>query len=119
MRKLLNFIVLLPVGIILIALSVANRHSVRFSFDPLNPESPFLSFSMPFFVYLFLALLVGMLIGGMATWWTQGRHRKELKSVRAENYRLDREMNVLKDQTKQEPAEYAPGLPSVSKDRAA
>lgn len=119
MRKLLNFVVLLPVGIVLIALSVANRHSVRFSLDPLNLESPFFSFSMPFFVYLFLALLAGMLIGGMATWWTQGRHRKELKSVRAENYRMDREMNALKDLTQTAPAEYAPGLPAVSKDRAA
>ena len=54
LKKLVNIIVLIPVGVILIVLSVANRQSVTLALNPFRPEDSVLSVSAPFFVFLFL-----------------------------------------------------------------
>ncbi len=76
MKKLVSALILLPVAIALIILSVANRHEVMFNFDPINPQQPFLAVTQPFFVFLFAAVLTGMVIGSLATWLSQGKYRK-------------------------------------------
>lgn len=69
-------LVFVPLAIILIALAVANRASVAFTVDPFNPGNPALTYTLPFFVFLFAALALGMIIGSLATWFRQGRYRK-------------------------------------------
>ena len=58
MRKLFNYLFLLPLAVLLILFSVANRQSVQLSLDPLNAETPALSVNLPLFVVIFLALLI-------------------------------------------------------------
>ncbi|MET3661828.1 DUF1049 domain-containing protein [Aquamicrobium ahrensii] len=69
-------IVFVPLAIVLIALAVANRGPVAFTVDPFNPGNPALTYTLPFFVFLFAALALGMVIGSLATWFRQGRYRK-------------------------------------------
>ncbi len=44
---------------------------------------------MPLFIFLFLALAIGMIVGSLATWVKQGRYRKlaRQRGVEAENLR--------------------------------
>jgi len=114
MRKLLNYILLLPVAIVLILLSVANRQWTRFSLDPLNSESPALFVDLPLFVYLFVALLLGMLLGGFLVWRTQGKHRRALREKSFEVTKLKREQDRA-DVTPAGGAEIAPGLPVATR----
>ncbi len=37
-KKLINLVILLPIAIILIVLSVANRHAVTLSLNPFEPS---------------------------------------------------------------------------------
>ncbi|MGI9350410.1 MAG: LapA family protein [Rhizobiaceae bacterium] len=115
MRKLFNYLFLVPLAIILILLSVANRQLVRFSLDPLNSEIPALSLTLPLFVFLFLALVFGMLIGGFLVWLSQGKHRKALREKTSEASRLNhgQEANAGQDATNR--PEIAPGLPVASR----
>ena len=76
LNRLLLIIVFVPLAIILIALAVANRGLVAFTLDPFHPGNPALTLNLPFFVFLFVALLVGVLIGSAATWFRQGRFRR-------------------------------------------
>lgn len=76
LNRLLTVVVIIPVAIVLIALAVANRTAVPFTLDPFNPGNPGLTATMPLFVLLFLALLLGVVIGSFATWLKQGRYRK-------------------------------------------
>lgn len=69
-------VIFVPLAIILVALAVANREMVSFTFDPFNPGNPAMTLRMPMFVLLFLALGLGMIVGSMATWFKQGRYRK-------------------------------------------
>jgi uncharacterized integral membrane protein len=78
-KRLVNVIVLLPIAIVLIVLSVANRQSVTLALNPFRPEDSVLSVTAPFFVYLFLAVIFGLVIGSLATWFTQGKHRKRAR----------------------------------------
>jgi uncharacterized integral membrane protein len=74
--RLVKLLVLVPVAILLVVLSVANRHSVTLALNPFQPDDKVLSLTLPFFIYLFLAVILGVVIGSMATWFSQGKHRK-------------------------------------------
>lgn len=76
LTRFLLVVVVVPVAVILIALAVANRAFVPFTLDPFNPGNPALTIQMPFFIYLFLALIIGVVIGGLATWLRQGTYRR-------------------------------------------
>ncbi len=69
-------LVFVPLAIVLVALAVANRMPVAFTVDPFNPGNPALTYTLPFFVFLFAALALGIIIGSLATWFRQGRYRK-------------------------------------------
>lgn len=84
MKKILSLVVLVPVGLALIVLSVANRQPVTLRLDPFNEAAPALALTWPFFAFLFGALLVGMLVGAAATWLGQGRHRAGERQQRAQ-----------------------------------
>jgi len=78
-RKLVNIVILLPVAVVLIALSIANRGPVTLALNPFAPNDSVLSITGPFFVFLFVALMVGIVVGGIATWFTQGKYRKRAR----------------------------------------
>ena len=116
MKKLFNFIFLLPLGIFLILISVANRQFVRFSLDPLSVDTPALSIELPLFVLLFVALILGLLLGGMLVWISQGKHRKALREKSYEANQLKQEKDRAVESTAADPnGEIAPGLPMVSR----
>ncbi|WP_275787963.1 DUF1049 domain-containing protein [Pararhizobium gei] len=80
MKKLVKILVLVPVSIVLIVLSVANRQIVTLALNPFDPADSVLSASAPFFVFLFLAVIAGMIIGSFATWFSQAKYRKRARS---------------------------------------
>lgn len=101
LKRILWLLIAFPAAALLITLAVANRHSVRLVLDPFRPETPVLSVVMPFYGYLFGALLIGVLLGGTATWLSQGRWRRvarvrsgEAKRWQAEADRLMRERDA-------------------------
>ncbi len=73
LKKIVTLVILVPLGILLIVLSVANRQTVTLALNPFRPEDTVLSLTAPFFLFLMLSLILGMLIGSLATWWTQGK----------------------------------------------
>lgn len=109
LARLVVVLVLIPVAIILIALTVANRDIVAFTLDPFNPGSQALTFHAPLFVFLYLALLTGLVLGGLATWFTQRKYRK-----RARNY--SRQVTALSKsdngRTTATPKSASPALPA-------
>lgn len=82
LKKLVALFILLPAAIIVIALCLANRAPVTLALNPFVPEDPVLSVSAPFFVYLLVAVMVGVVLGGCATWFGQGRYRRRARKER-------------------------------------
>jgi uncharacterized integral membrane protein len=95
LRRALKYLLALPVAIILITLAVINRHGVPLVLDPFRPEAPVLSVLLPFYVYLFGMLLIGIAIGGAAVWLTQARWRRTARRRAAEAQRWQAEAGRL------------------------
>lgn len=98
-RKTISFLVLVPLGLVIVALAVANRQMVTVSFDPFNAAAPAFVLHAPLFVLVFVLVIAGVIIGGIASWLKQGKHRRavrrtegELRSAREEIDRLRREL---------------------------
>lgn len=106
LNRVLIVVVLVPLAVILIALAVANRMPVAFTLDPFNPGNPGLTLQLPLFVMLFLALGLGLILGSFATWWKQGRYRKEARNKSREVQTLIHEIGQRK------PAPPAPAVPA-------
>jgi uncharacterized integral membrane protein len=102
LRRIVWLLAAFPIAVILIALLIANRHSVQLILDPFRPENPALALTMPLSVCIWLSLLVGVLIGSLATWLRQSRWRRSARlraqeSIRwqSEADRLARERDVM------------------------
>lgn len=115
MKRFIKYLFLVPLAVILVLLSVANRTPTVFSLDPLNQEAPAIAFELPFFVYLFIALILGMLLGSFLTWLSQGKHRRALRETAYEANQLKQEKASTREnpETGKSP-EIAPGLPLIS-----
>jgi uncharacterized integral membrane protein len=96
MRRFLTYILLIPLAIVIVALSVANRAPVTFSLDPIGSVAPGWSATGPLYVFLFVAVIVGIVIGGIAAWLRQGRWRHAARAERAANERLRSEIGRLR-----------------------
>ena len=80
MARFVKLVVAVPVAILLVAFAIANRQMVKVSFDPFSdPSASASSVVVPLFVLLFIALIVGTFLGGVATWIGQGRRRRRLR----------------------------------------
>lgn len=100
-KKIVNLLVLLPIGIILIIFCVANRQIATLAFNPFRPEDQVLSLSAPLFVFLFVTLILGMVIGSAATWFTQGRHRRRARTEAREAVRWQAEADRHRNRAEQ------------------
>ncbi len=96
MAKFVSWFLGLPIAIIIVALSVANRHSVRISFDPINVSSPFMSFEIPLYLLMLLTVILGIVVGGASSWLNQSKWRKAAREARHEMSEMRSESLALK-----------------------
>ncbi len=114
MKRLLAWLFGLPSLIILLLFALANRHMVTLSLDPLTPEDPVIALTMPLWAVLFLGILLGLLAGGVATWFRQSKWRKQARTCRRdlEMERLARKR--LEERAAQAAPVAAPAAPSAA-----
>lgn len=106
MRRIVFYCVLVPLAIVAVVLSVANRHAVTLSFDPFNTAAPALSFQVPLFVLMFAMLVLGIVVGGLAVWISQGRWRRQARDEMVTIDKLQREIDAR-------PPPAGPALPAT------
>jgi uncharacterized integral membrane protein len=96
MWQFFKALILFPVAIVVVLLAVANRGPVTLSFDPFSRGAPEVSVTVPLFALLFLAVMAGMVIGGVASWLAQSKHRRARRIYRREAERLRAEAERLR-----------------------
>jgi len=112
MRRFINWFVLLPLAVILILFAVANRTEVVVSFDPFEGKESPLTIFVPLFLVIFASLIVGVIIGALASLARQWRLWRAARSAEEEAKRLRAEL-AARDQPEpphERPAQY-PSLP--------
>ncbi|MFN8831777.1 MAG: lipopolysaccharide assembly protein LapA domain-containing protein [Labrys sp. (in: a-proteobacteria)] len=103
-RRFASLLVLVPVAALILVFAVANRRPVLLSFDPFNVDAPAFSLSAPLFLVLFAVLMIGVVLGGAASWLRQGRHRRAAREAREQVQRYEAELSRLRDQKPTLPA---------------
>lgn len=93
-KRLVGWFLLLPFAFLLVLFALANRQPVTVGLDPFGLDTPWLPvFSVPLFAVIYVVLLIGVILGGTATWLTQGRQRRERRQFRKQAERLGRELD--------------------------
>jgi uncharacterized integral membrane protein len=96
MKSFFKALLLVPLALLIVLFSVANRGSVRISLDPISRDAPTLAYDLPLFVIVLGALALGVLFGGCASWLAQGKHRKAARHNRREVETLRSEAQMLR-----------------------
>jgi uncharacterized integral membrane protein len=96
MKAFFKALVLVPVALIVVLFSVANRAPVRVSLDPISREAPAFALDLPLFAVVLAAIAIGILLGGCASWLAQGKHRKAARVNRREADKLRGEAQSLR-----------------------
>ena len=100
MRRALALLLLVPLGVLLVALAVVNRKPVTLALNPFDASSG-LGVEAPLFLFLLGAFAVGLIVGGIATWYDQGKWRskaraeaRERRALGAKADRLEKELEA-------------------------
>ncbi|WP_306260290.1 lipopolysaccharide assembly protein LapA domain-containing protein [Pararhizobium sp. IMCC21322] len=84
MMWFIKYLILIPLGIIVVVLSIANRGAVTVSLNPFQDSAAgtdlaVLSYSVPLYLLLFGFLLLGVILGGLGSWFSQGKWRRKAR----------------------------------------
>ena len=96
MKRFFRVVILFIVGCLLVAFGIANRHLVTFIVDPFIDEKMALSFRAPLSLFLFVALLAGVIVGWLTAWVGQGHWRTTARETHKEATIWKREAENLK-----------------------
>jgi uncharacterized integral membrane protein len=102
-KRIVGWLVLVPLCALLIVFALANRQFVALNFNPfVSPEvlqQP--GYGVPLFLVLYVVLLVGVMLGGIATWFAQSQHRQRERHWRREAQQLNGELEALRKSQRQ------------------
>jgi uncharacterized integral membrane protein len=95
-RKIVTAIIVIPLAILIVAFAVTNRQTVTVSFDPFSLTDPAYSARLPLFVLVFLLVILGVIIGGVAAWLRQGKWRRTARRLDGDVRALHAEIEALR-----------------------
>jgi uncharacterized integral membrane protein len=101
LRKILRWVVGLPIVVLVLAFAVANRRWVDISFNPFTQDMP--SIPMPLWLLVFIGIFIGIIVGWIGSWIAQGKHRKAAREARSEVGQLQRELADLRKPGERQP----------------
>ncbi len=113
MTRFIKNLILFAIAVVLVPLSVANRHTVSLSLNPFDPTDPRLTVTdIPLFWIIFASLGCGIIVGGLGAWAKQGRWRKEARVKRREADKWHKEADQLREMgASGQSAQNTKGLP--------
>ena len=107
---IIRFIIGLIFTVLVAGFAVMNRFPVDIAWSPVSD-----SISLPFYVVLLGALLVGCLFGGALVWINGGRVRKAKRKQKREIKLLEKEIERLKqDKFVQKPPPASEIFPAIA-----
>jgi uncharacterized integral membrane protein len=97
MIRFLKVVILVVCAVALLGFAFANRDFVTVSFDPFSSaDNAAFSIPAPLFVVVIVAAMLGVIAGALATWFSQGRHRRASRQSRVEAEKWRAQAQALK-----------------------
>ena len=97
-RKIVSAVIIVPLAVIILAFAVANRQWVTVSFDPFSSANPAYAASLPLFALIFAVLILGVIVGGIASWLGQAKWRRAVRRLEGEVHALHDELAAQRQQ---------------------
>jgi uncharacterized integral membrane protein len=97
MKTFLKWLILIPIAVVIIAFAIVNRQVVPVVLDPFGAEAASQRVETPLFFVMFACAMLGVVAGGVATWFSQGRHRRALRDARADVEHLRAEADRMRN----------------------
>lgn len=94
-RKLILGLIVIPLGVLIVALAVVNREAATLYLNPLGGGDAGPALQAPLFLFLLGAFAVGLVVGGCATWLSQGKWRRTARETKNEARALRRQADRL------------------------
>jgi uncharacterized integral membrane protein len=96
LRRTISILIVVPLTVIIVAFAVTNRQLVTVSFDPFSSTNPAYAATLPLFVLIFVLMIFGVLIGGVAVWIRQTKWRRTARKLDGEVRTLHQEMDAIR-----------------------
>jgi uncharacterized membrane protein len=96
LRKILSIVILVPLAIAIIAFAIANRQMVVVSFDPFSATEPAYAAKLPLFALIFILVILGVIVGGIAAWLRQASWRRLARDLDADVRALHQELEAMR-----------------------
>ena len=96
LRKVLTIVIVVPLAVLIVAFAVANRQAVTVSFDPFSAANPAYAAKLPLFVLIFALVILGVIVGGVATWLRQASWRRTARALDADVRTLHQELEAMR-----------------------
>jgi uncharacterized integral membrane protein len=96
LRRIISILIVVPLTVIIVAFAVTNRQLVTVSFDPFSSTNPAYAATLPLFVLIFVLMIFGVLIGGVAVWIRQTKWRRTARKLDGEVRTLHQEMDAIR-----------------------
>ena len=103
-RRIISAVIVIPLLIVVVGFAVANRQAVTVSFDPFSSAEPAYAVTLPLFVIIFVLLIIGVIIGGVAAWMRQSAWRRSARRLDAQVRDLHGEMDQMRTKFSDAPA---------------
>ncbi|VAW20446.1 hypothetical protein MNBD_ALPHA11-646 [hydrothermal vent metagenome] len=101
-KRLVAWLVLIPFCILLVLFTLANRQTVIVQFDPFVSDPAILpALEVPMFVVIYFMLILGVVLGGMATWFAQSGQRRQKRQWRSKAKQLQNQQELQKQSSEQ------------------
>jgi uncharacterized integral membrane protein len=84
MKAFFKALIIVPLIILAVLLSIANREWVPVTLNPLAFDPDIVSLRVPLFIVFFTGLTMGVVLGGLVVWFNQGHYRKLARLQRKE-----------------------------------
>ncbi|HEY6833805.1 MAG TPA: LapA family protein [Pseudolabrys sp.] len=112
LRKIVTAVIVVPLAVIIVAFAVANRQSVTVSFDPFSATAPAYAATLPLFILIFVLVILGVIVGGIAAWLRQSKWRRTARKLETDVRALHQEIDALRHRLAAE--QPAPGRAPAS-----
>jgi len=110
MRRFLWLMFCVLVAALVMPIGIANRQPVTLNLDPFGRAATSLEVYPPLSLLMFVLFMFGLLLGGTATWFSQGKWRRTARHKSREAYQWKAEADRL---TRDQVEAGAAGPPSA------
>jgi uncharacterized integral membrane protein len=108
MGKIVSAVIFVPLAVVIVIFAVANREIVTLSLDPFDSAQPAYAIRMPLFILIFVLVILGVVVGGTATWFKQHKWRARARRAEAEARDLRARLDARSGHAVPAPAQTVP-----------